>query len=44
MDGWTTTLFMVVDKYDLADDMNNQRRMARGSRGHWSQPVGHERS
>ena len=40
MDGWTKTLFMVVDKYDLADDLNNQRRLARGSRGRWSEPIG----
>ena len=42
MDGWTKTLFMMVDKYDLADDLNNQRRLARGSRGRWSEPVGQE--
>ena len=44
MDGWTKTLFMVVDNYDSADDLNNQRRLARGSRGRWSEPVGQKRS
>ena len=42
IDGWTITIFMAVDKYDVADDVNNQRRLACGSRGHWSEPVGQE--
>ena len=44
IDGWTITLFLVVDKYDGADDLNNQRRLACGSRGRWSEPIGQNRS
>ena len=42
MDGWTITLYVVVDKYDGADDLNIQGWLACGSRGRWSEPVGQE--